>query len=111
MRTSEKILTTPLEIILNTLRTVKLERSIDMYLYSVFKIVFSYFLISSTVNINVSLYITYKGVHGHKFSKTPESFENNSELQVRLELMTLRVPVRSDTLTTSRGSMMSRVEI
>ena len=53
VRTSEKILTTPLEIILNTLRTVKLERSIDMYLYSVFKIVFSYFLISSTVNINV----------------------------------------------------------
>ena len=51
--TSEKILTTPLEIILNTLRTVKLERSIDMYLYSVFKFVFSYFLISSTVNINV----------------------------------------------------------
>ena len=47
------IVTTPLEIILNTLRTVKLERSIDMYLYSVFKFVFSYFLISSTVNINV----------------------------------------------------------
>ena len=53
LRTSEKILTTPLEIILNTLRTVKLERSIDMYLYSVFKFVFSYSLISSTVNINV----------------------------------------------------------
>ena len=53
VRTSEKILTTPLEIIVNTLRTVKLERSIDMYLYSVFKFVFSYFLISSTVNINV----------------------------------------------------------
>ena len=53
VRTSEKILTTPLEIILNTLRTVKLETSIDMYLYSVFKFVFSYFLIYSTVNINV----------------------------------------------------------
>ena len=53
MRTSEKILTTPLETILNTLRTMKLERSLDMYLYSVFKFAFSYFLISSTVNINV----------------------------------------------------------
>ena len=31
VRTSEKILTTPLETILNTLRTMKLERSIDMY--------------------------------------------------------------------------------
>ena len=55
--------------------------------------------------------ITYKGVQGHKFFKTPESFENNSKLQVRLELMTLRVPVRSDALTTSGGSVMSRVEI
>ena len=53
VRTSEKILTTPLETILNTLRTMKLERSIDMYLYFVFKFVFSYFLISSTVNSNV----------------------------------------------------------
>ena len=52
-RTSEKILTTPLEIILITLRTMKLERSIDLYLYFVFKFVFSYFLISFTVNSNV----------------------------------------------------------
>lgn len=51
-------------------------------------------------------------VQGHQFFKKPESSENNSELQVRLELMTLRVLVTtSDTLTTSGGSMMSRVEI
>ena len=30
---------------------------------------------------------------------------------MRLELMTLLVPIRSDALTTSGGSMMSRVEI
>ena len=69
MRTSEKILTTPLEIILNTLRTVKLERSIDMYLYSVFKFVFSYFLISSTVNINVIYILLIKGFMGISFPK------------------------------------------